>query len=259
MKEAFMKFEKLISKYSSSLSDTDKYIARCILSNKEELGNMTIDSYSLKYSVSTSALTRFAQRLGLSGYKELRTIIRIDSENDLNNYDEENRIKGCLKSVIYELKNKDFSELFRRMDLANRIIIFGEGEAQSRIVSEMKRIFLPSGLPIFDFYGEDMIKSILENSDRGDLVFLISFDGENKILLDMINLLKAKSIYVVSITDMKANSLSMRCDENIYIASTEISINKSIKFKAVSQYFLMIELLFLKYKLSKIDGQSFKL
>ena len=123
----------------------------------------------------------------------------------------------------------------------------------------MKRIFLPSGLPIFDFYGEDMIKSILENSDRGDLIFLISFDGENKILLDMINLLKAKSIYVISITDMKANSLSMRCDENIYIASTEISINKSIKFKAVSQYFLMIELLFLKYKLFKINGQSFKL
>lgn len=111
----------------------------------------------------------------------------------------------------------------------------------------------------FDFYGEDMIKSILENSDRGDLIFLISFDGENKILLDMINLLKAKSIYVISITDMKANSLSMRCDENIYIASTEISVNKSIKFKAVSQYFLMIELLFLKYKLSKINGQSFKL
>lgn len=244
-----MKIEELINKYYDSFTANDQYICQCILNYKEDCIKLSIDDFAYKYHVSSSTLSRFAQKLKLPGYSELRAILRLDDTKHLYNYENIDNMINCYKKVIKAIEEKDCSILFERMNQAQRIIIFGEGYAQGQVAKEMKRIFLPSGKKIYDIYGFDIIDFLLKFIKIDDIVFFISLNGDSKKLIDFAKEMKMKGIYTVSITKMLSNLLSHLCNENLYIQSTEISIDNHIKYTVTTPYFILIELLYVKYKL----------
>lgn len=244
-----MKVEELINKNYDSFTMNDQYICKCILNYKEDCIKLSIDDFAHKYHVSSSALSRFAQKLKLPGYSELRVILRLDDSKYLYNYENIDNMMNCYKKVIKTIEEKDCSVLFERMNQAKRIIIFGEGYSQGQVAKEMKRIFLPAGKKIYDIYGFDMIDSLINFIKADDVVFFISLNGDSKKIIDFAKEMKMKGVYTVSITKMLSNSLSHLCNENLYIYSTEIFIDNNIKYTVTTPYFILIELLYVKYKL----------
>ena len=244
-----MKVEELINKYYDSFTVNDQYICQCILNYKEDCIRLSIDDFAHKYHISSSALSRFAQKLKLPGYSELKVILRLDDTKYLYNYKNIDNMMYCYKKVIEGIEKKDCSVLFERMNQAQRIIIFGEGYTQGQVAKEMKRIFLPTGKKFYDTYGFDMIDSLLKFIKIDDIVFFISLNGDSKKLIDFAKEMKMKGVYTVSITKMLSNSLSQLCNESLYIQSTEIFIDNHIKYTVTTPYFILIELLYVKYKL----------
>lgn len=244
-----MKVEELINKYYDSFTANDQYICQCILNYKKDCIKLSIDDFAYKYHVSSSTLSRFAQKLKLPGYSELRAILRLDDTNHLYNNQNIDNMMNCYKKVIKGVEEKDCSVLFTRMNQAQRIIIFGEGNAQGQVAKEMKRIFLPTGKKFYDTYGFDMIDSLLKFIKINDIVFLISLNGDSKKLIDFAKEIKMKGIYTASITKMLSNPLSHLCNESLYIQSIDILIDNHIKYTVTTPYFILIELLYVKYKL----------
>ena len=121
----------------------------------------------------------------------------------------------------------------------------------------MKRIFLHTELSIFDYYGINMIDSIIQTIKPTDMIFIVSFDGENSSIVSMVKLLRSKGVYVVSITDMKSNPLAVNSNDSIYLATTKVTVSSDVSYKLSSQYFLLVELLFLKFKIYKMSEQNF--
>ncbi|ENY8630960.1 hypothetical protein QPD47_17355 [Clostridioides difficile] len=58
-----------------------------------------------------------------------------------------------------------------------------------------------------------------------------------------------KGTYMVSITKMISNPLARLCDENLYIQSISISVDKQLDYDVTTPYFILIELLYIKYKM----------
>ena len=75
-----MKLEALISKHYDSLNPNDLIIWRYIYKHKEKCANMSIEALAEACSVSRSTVMRFAQKLGLAGYSELKVHLRWELE-----------------------------------------------------------------------------------------------------------------------------------------------------------------------------------
>lgn len=244
-----MRIEELANRYYSAFTNNDKYICEVILNNKKDCIELSIDDFACKYHVSSSSLSRFAQKLKLPGYSELRAVLRLNGQKTFPGNQHVNLMMECYHQCINDIEHKECTAMFEKIKAASRIIIFGEGYAQGRVAKEMKRIFLPTGKKIYDVYGYDTIDSLLNFIGSKDVVFLISIDGEEERLLSFAKELKMKGIFMVSVTRMKSNSLSHLCDENLYIQSSRFFVNSHTEYEVTTPYFILIELLYIKYKM----------
>lgn len=251
-----MNYEERMNEYYKDFSENDKYIASCILQNEKDCIRLTIHEFAQKYHVSSSALSRFAQKLHLTGYSELRSILRLSRE-------EEKSEKLSLKEAVLanyhkmaeDVRKNDYSKLFNKIYHAERILIFASGYSQARAASEWKRIFLPLQKRIYYMHGHDMVKPFEKMAAKEDLVIIISFYGESSHVCSLAENLRLKGVSTVSVTRMKTNSLAALCEENLYIQSIAVPTPYGVPYEITTPYFILIELLFIKYQeyLNKIS------
>ena len=74
-----MKLEALVYDNYKSLNENDKYIWKYILNNKKECENMSIQDLAANCNVSHTTILRFAQKLGLNGYSELKFCLKLEN------------------------------------------------------------------------------------------------------------------------------------------------------------------------------------
>lgn len=244
-----MKVEELMNRHYPSFTENDKYIAACILQHKSDCMHLSIEAFGDKYHVSKSSLSRFSQKLELPGYSELRSMLRMDQHQTktttssfidvaIHNY----------HAMIEDMRKKDMTSLFQKIDQAKRILIFASGYAQAKVASEWKRIFLPTHKIIYDIHGYDMADSFAQMAQPDDLVVLISIDGTSQDVLHIAQQLRLKQIPCVSVTKMQMNDLSRLCEENLYIHSLKVPKQYGVNYEITTPYFILIEMLFLEYQ-----------
>jgi RpiR family glv operon transcriptional regulator len=92
-----------------------------------------------------------------------------------------------------------------------------------------------------------MVDSINNLAKSDDFVIIISLLGESEEVIKLAEKLRLSGIATLSITRMKNNTLASLCDENLYINSIQIQVDY-IGYEISTPYFILIELLFLKYQ-----------
>ena len=82
-----MKLQELINKHYNTLNENDIYIWNYISNNKKECQNLAIDQLAYKCNVSRTTILRFAQKISLKGYSELKLYLKLENEivNESNN------------------------------------------------------------------------------------------------------------------------------------------------------------------------------
>ncbi|WP_416324459.1 MurR/RpiR family transcriptional regulator [[Eubacterium] hominis] len=243
-----MRIEELMNRYYTTFSENDRYIASCILAHKNECVHCSIEAFASNYHISKSSLSRFSQKLKLPGYSELRSIVRMQQQKKeatssfldvaIHNY----------HAMIEDMRKRDLTSLFEKMDHAKRILIFANGYSQAKVASEMKRIFLPTHKIIYDMHGSDMAISFTNMVQEQDLVVFISLDGESKDVIDIAKQLRLRQIPMVSITRMKMNTLTGLCEENLYIHALQVPADYGVAYEITTPYFILIEMLYLQYQ-----------
>lgn len=250
-----MKIDELMNRYYDKLNENDKLICKFIMNNKNSCYKFSIEEFARKCNVSTTTLFRFAQKISLPGFSELKARLRLEAENIRS---EETdfllNVTDSYHKMIEVIKERDCSSIFNKIHSAKRIIIYGSGYAQARVASEFKRIFLPTQKIIYDIHGHDVANSIINLAKADDFVIIISLSGESEEVIKLAEKLRLSGIGTLSITRMKNNTLASLCDENLYINSIELQVEENIGYEISTPYFILIELLFLKYQeyLSKL-------
>ena len=87
-------------------------------------------------------------------------------------------------AVIKDRKEKDCTEIFKVIDKAKTLYIYGMGTVKSAIKKEIKRTFLTAGKVFYDFSGYAEAEAIVNLVANKDLFVIISMSGENKFILD---------------------------------------------------------------------------
>lgn len=249
-----MKIDELINKYYDKLTQNDLHIWKYINSNKEECRNLTINELATRCNVSKTTILRFTQKLSLKGYSEFKVYLNWEKGTDSEDSIDEvliDKVCNSCKSSIDEIREKDFSDICNMIYGSKRVFLYGTGALQNSVAQELKRMFLYCGEIFYVLEGTSETKMIMNNITSEDVVILISLTGESETVTKFAKRLLIKDIPFISITKLKNNELARMSTRSIYIATSVISIADGVLHEAANLFFVLAEILFLRYVVYK--------
>lgn len=243
-----MMLDELVSRHYSGLSENDKYIWQYISANREESSNLSINVLAERCAVSRTTLMRFAQKIGLKGFSELKTHLRWETAQQTHL--ESNIVEKICENNIntikrYEKMNCD--EICEALYQAHNIFIFGTGSLQREVAIELKRMFLSINIIALDLPGEGELRKSVNLLNSGDVIFIISKSGESDFLNSQLNLFESKGVKVISLTKSQHNTLAQKSDYNLFASIEKFELSNISSFETMIQMFLVIEILFAKF------------
>lgn len=243
-----MRIDGLLNDHFESFSENEKYVCRYLSGHYEECSKKTIEEFARSCNVSKTLLVRFAKKLGLSGYSELRARIRIElKERDTSTDGLLQTMTDSYHKMMEDLEKKDLTGFFAKLEAAKRVFVYGSGSSQARAASEMKRIFLPVK-EIIHLHGHDLLHALQRTAGPDHLVIMISLSGESEAVVGLAKTLRACGVPAVSITRLNNNTLASLCEENLYINSVQLPVDADMKYEISTPYFILIEYLYLSYQ-----------
>ena len=241
---------------SNKLNDSEKQIVQFVLNNPKDCSRLSLAKLAKKLYVSESAIFRLCKKLGLSGYSELKFDLIELAQSRQKPIKIENNFARELSRVnddgLKYFKQRDFNSLYRELENAGTVYIYSTGWQQELIAQYLAHelfvvgkhaTVLPSAL--------DELKAASRFAKKGDVLFIISFTGNNKTINEEITKLELVNdkFRCVSFTNMKQNKLASLVQHNIYfptIAFTDDADYKSGKVAFTPAYYL-IDLLISEY------------
>lgn len=245
-----IRLETLVHENYKNLNESDKYIWNYILKNKKECEKMSIQKLASNCNVSHTTVLRFSQKLGLNGYSELKFYLKLGNKTKkkVTCKPDYIKIRDDINKTIDVLTEMDYSNLVKTIDESEKIYVFGSGEVQNNAARELKRSFLAVGKLINLIEGKDEMEIMLNYITKKDVIFLISFSGETKLINWWANILKEKGIKIVTITQSGNNSLSKFGDFNIQFYTHQIAtLEDELKVYSMSHFYIINEFLLAKY------------
>ena len=158
-----MKLEALVSRHYDELNPNDLIIWRYITQNKEQCLNMTIEALAQLCNVSRSTVMRFAQKIGLSGYSELKAGLRVELEEDEVPLSRNLVSLICDSNIkaIHHFQSQNYDDICQILYNAKRIFMYGTGSLQKSVCREFQRMMLSLNILVNDIPAEGEVLSLI--------------------------------------------------------------------------------------------------
>lgn len=245
-----MNIDKLVNRHYDKLNQNDLHIWKYINSNKKECCDLSIQELASRCSVSKTTILRFAKKLSLKGYSELKVYLNWEKDGKKDGEIEDlyiDKICDSWKSAIDDIKERDFTDINEMIYNSKRVFIYGTGRLQVSVAQELKRMFLYCGEVFCIIEGENEVEMLLKNLNKDDLLVLISLEGDSEKVTKLAKDLLVKDIPFISITKLKNNAIARMSTKSIYIATSKIDFGDGVFHEVSNLFFILAEVLFLRY------------
>lgn len=243
-----MKLETLIEQNYHKLNQSDLIIWDYLRSHMESCKQMNIDQLADACHISHTSVLRFAKKLGLKGFSELKVILKWQQPvNEGFGSDELEKAMQDYQQTLEYLYTVNFSDLFALWDRAEKIYVYGSGNVQQYAARDLRRNFFVVNKLLHTIEGEDELCRIASHIHENDIMLFISLSGNNAFINRMAEQLKRQGRTIVSITRVQSNRLIHLSDINIPFFTHCVQTGAEFEFWLTSQMFMINEFLILKY------------
>lgn len=243
-----MKLEQLVEQHYHELNENDLYIWQYILHHQDQCQKMSIQEFSKKCNVSHTSLLRFAKKLGLDGYSELKFYLKSQKKDESYDFKTINEIYQEYVDIMGNMIQKDFSHILEMIEKADCIYVYGTGSVQRHMAEEIRRQFIYVKKVFHPVGVGDEIDATLSNIRPNDLFLIISFSGDNEVAINLAKALKALHITAIGIAKEGPSLLSKYCEEMITFRSHPYPTGFGVdKYSSTGHFFLISDFLFLRY------------
>ena len=231
-----MRIQERIQKHKAKLTSTDWMIYDYLDKNQKELPEWTMERIAQDLHISTTTLFRFCSKLEISGFSELKAIIKNESQAILTQED----ISLNYHQVVDYIYEYDTQELFFRMNNSKKIYIYADGEVELRVAKEIQRIFQQSNFQIYLLPNELALTSSLKQL-TDELLWIIKLSDDGQFPLALYT--NHEDIYKILLAP--AQKVNVVFDELLFIPNVYRK-----EFKMITPYILACEILYLKLHLA---------
>ena len=239
-------------KEKNNFTENEKIIADYILSHKDDVLQMSIQSLALKTFTSTSAIMRLCTRLNLVGFKDFKfrfsqELLRANTDyNDVDpNFpfsknDSIPEISQQLKKLTIQtlqetqkmLSTQDMKKACIMMKNAKHVALFGVGDAYLAglaFQASMTRT------------GTNYIVTP-KTLHPDDCALLLSYSGSTQSTIDNAKSLKKRKIPTICITANASSELAKICDISLFLPAKEDKGHRIAAFfsRASMEYYLNV-------------------
>lgn len=180
-----MRLDEIINTHRQSLNDTDMVIWKYILQHREVARHISIHELAKSCCVSSTTIVRFAQKLGLDGFGELKAILKMEeaepprySSNVLED------LSDFYLKTGEKIFKRNFDSASRLIHEANRVFTFASGYVQSNVLQELKRLFFYDNVFLYEVPAREEFYSVLETLTKDDLFIVVSLSGETPAVVE---------------------------------------------------------------------------
>ena len=245
-----MKIMELVNRHYDELSSNDLIIWKYMQENQKECVNLSITELADRCHVSKTTILRFAQKLSLKGYSELKVYLSWENKPKTNSETDERLVeKVCdmCKYAIDEIKERDFTDICEMIYDAKRVFVYGTGALQNSVAHELQRMFQYCGEIFYVMSGDKETEMIIPHLQEGDIFILISLRGKGEHINEFAKQLKIHNIPTISMTRFMNNDLAHKSTRSIYITTSQVMLGDRILHEAANLFFILAEVLFLRY------------
>lgn len=242
-----MNLDKLVNQHFSALKQNDLYIWKYISNHKKECCDLTIDELAHKCNVSRSSILRFAQRLSLNGYSELKVYLKWEEQTPLIQENVVQNYCHTMAKLIEDYGKRDFTSICEMIYSSKKVFLYGTGAIQRTVAKEMRRIFLFGHEHLYMIDGVDELDALFNTLTSEDLVFMISLNGQSDNAKSFAQHLALKGIPFISMTRVKDNEISHYSSQSIFVDTPELELGITSPYQVLDLYFILADILFLNY------------
>lgn len=244
-----MKLNDLIEEFYDALSPNDFYIWQYILHHGSSVQEMSVYELAQQCNISHTSIVRFAKKLGLSGYSELKLCLKWeDRARHVFDRKQVGKMLDEYHDVMNDLFDKDLDEILAAIHRAERVHIYATGQAQHLVAQEMKREFVRGGKMMFVVDGTAEIDFLLRQKEREMFFIIISQFGENETENTIAKKLKEFGIKSLGIALNSHSLLRQYTDYYIGYKTMGFAIGDEKKdYYCSMPLFIISHLLFIRY------------
>lgn len=244
-----MNLEELVNSRLNKLNPTDLIVWRYIYANKKECCYISIYDLANACNVSRTTILRFAKKLGLDGFSDLKMMLKmeISQAREKPSIDIAKATMNLCQHVGEEIAKQDFTRLNKLIYKAKRIFVYASGHVQKNVASEILRLFVNCNIFVYEIKGSDEFRTALKFVNDEDLFILISLSGESSEVVELAQKLHLCKIPIISLTRLKSNTLATLSTENIYVTPVELPAATDVEYKSMVGFFLAVEMWFVSY------------
>lgn len=244
-------------------SDAEQILVDYIIANPAEIEPMTTTQMAKATHTNPTSLIRVAKKLGYKGWTDFKEAYlkewtylnshynSVDANLPFAKEDnlltiankmatlEQNTIKDTLSLIDYTELQKAQSLLLQ----ASEIKLFGShtnAMISQEFVTKMRRI--NRNVSIASTYHYIDYEAFHSTSDMCAIV--ISYTGENDIMLKCMEMLKANKVPIISLTNIGDNTIASRSDCNLRITTREKLYSKIGNFTSNTSIIYLLNLLY---------------
>lgn len=199
----------------SKLTSAEKHIFYYIESNIEKAKNQSLTAMADENNVSTTTIVRMCNKLELSGFSELKYILKdLDSSNNphIDNYIDS--LKSSVNLTLDKLSMKNIESLVTMIDKAKKVIIVSVG--LSKPMGEyFSKLLMQANKSSFYIYESHIIDLLDKSSTHDDLIIFISNSGETHTLTTVAEKLNYKHFKTAAIVNNPTSKLSTLVDTSV--------------------------------------------
>lgn len=249
-----LRLEEIINEHRSRLGETDMLIWKYIVQHRASAGHISIHELARACAVSSTTVVRFAQKLGLDGFGELKAMLKLEERTpQMASRDVEKELTAFYGETARRLTVRNYDEASRLMHEAHRVFAYASGFVQANVVQELKRIFSYAGILIYELSGKDEFRQLKSMLTKDDLFIFVSLSGETPRVTAIAEECRLLDVPFISITRLHDNTLASLSTQNLYVTPAEFHlptlVRDEVPFQSMMPYFLLIEIWYVKYRM----------
>lgn len=243
-----MRLDELVNKNYDRLNENDLMIWKYIKQHKTECCAISIESLAKECCISRTTISRFTQKLSFEGFREFKMHLKLECEADrtAKNIQLDDICSNYIK-CIQSTKDIDMEEICEHIAKAEKLFVFGTGEAQNDAAQMIRRMFMYVSRFFIQLSGKSELFIALEDIKADDFILIISLSGENELAIEAARKARSRGAYLLSLTTLSDNTLARLSNKSLYITTNNLVQIGDISLETCGAYYNILEILCMKY------------
>lgn len=218
-----------------TLTKSEQRVTNFIIENPEQVINLSVAALAEQVRVSDPTVVRACQKLGFSGYQDLKVTLAQSIVTPLQNINEEIQPGDDVQKMVGKVFNSTIHTLqytYETLDTAaieqaakylmgaRRIAIFGVG-ASGAIASDLQHKLQRLNLNAQAYVDPHLQAMSAAYLTEADVVLAISHSGSSRVVVDNVRIARENGAKVISLTNIGRSPLSKLADVSLFTASQE--------------------------------------